>query len=253
MEVSSHNSSKTSLIVHEEDANISAFRRINKVLILSLVFLIILLTLTLAALIVYLVRLDNNDSPSPARAYCYVNSDAPACSSIVNLIISGKFVSDPNQIFALSLQAAAEDLQRLIASSLIEFNNCSSSLRDALDQIRDPLAAMRVDPFVEFKSDEQRGEMMNRIAAAAEDVETCLDKIGGGEELGKVKAYLNGAGDFLIGYAEALQMLETDKWARVYNNHEIRQFSICMCVSQLTFIIALFCSHFRIVKSRRKF
>ncbi|KAG6386102.1 hypothetical protein SASPL_154990 [Salvia splendens] len=190
------------------------------------------------------------------KAFCY-SSDAPACIRAVQPLIRHKLVTDPNQIFGLSLQAAADDLQRLIGS--IAFNNCSESLRDALDQIRSPLAAIEADPFVQTRTDEQRAEMMKRIAAAEEDVDTCLDdlgKIGEAAELVKVKVYLNGAGDFLIDYARAvrtaarLQMFEAyndDRWRRIIMNDYV-----FLGVIQWVFVVGLFCALFRI-KPRPKF
>ncbi|XP_047965244.1 uncharacterized protein LOC125209701 [Salvia hispanica] len=259
MESSSPNTSnsKSSLISHEEDANILSFRRRNKILILSLLFLIILLTLTLSFLFIRFVR-PNDSSPhdnprinQALRAFCYANSDAPPCYGAVQPLIRHKLVSDPNQIFGLSLQAAAVDLRRLIGS--IAHSNCSQSLRDALDQIRRPLAAIEADPFVQTRTDEQRAEMMKRIAAAEEDVDTCLDdlgKIGAAAELVKVKVYLNGAGDFLIDYARAvrmaarLQMLEAyndDRWRRI-----IMTDYVFLGVCQWVFVVGLFCAFFSI-------
>ncbi|KAG6412267.1 hypothetical protein SASPL_124941 [Salvia splendens] len=187
-------------------------------------------------------------------AFCYANSDAPACFRAVQPLIRHKLVSDPNQIFGLSLQAAADDLQRLIGS--IAFSNCSESLRDALDQIRRPLAAIEADPFVQTRTDEQRAEMMKRIAAAEEDVDTCLDdlgKIGAAAELVKVKVYLNGAGDFLIDYARAVRRLlileayNDDRWRTIIMNDYV-----FLGVFQWVFVIGLFCALFRI-KPRPKF
>ncbi|KAL1566293.1 hypothetical protein AAHA92_01921 [Salvia divinorum] len=261
MESSSPNTSnsKSSLISHEEDANIISFRRRNKILILSLLFLIILLTLTLSALIIRLVRPNyssSHDQPhvnQALRAFCF---DVPACFSAVRPLISHKLVTDPNQIFGLSLQAAADDLQRLIGSSA--FNNCSESLRHGLDQIRRPLAAIEADPFVQTRTDEQRAEMAKRIAAAEEDVDTCLDDLGkigaAAAELVRVKVYLSGAGDFLIDYAlrmvERLLVLEEyndDRWRRIIMNDYVY-----LGVFQWVFVIGLFCSLFR-VNSRPKF
>lgn len=229
------------------------------------------LTLTLTALIVYLVRIDDPPPHDPTfnralDAFCSVNSDPPSCFGALIPKIAGKSVSDPNQIFAISLQSAAEDLQvsidLLTLSGKLMLSNCSDLLRDGLGQIRDPIAAMRVDPFVESKSDEQRGEMMSRIVAAEGDLEECLADLAGigdgiGEALVEAKAHLNGAGDFLIGYAEALQSFEADRgshsrwWWVIYL--DVPGIGVVgMCGSQLLFMICLFCCLFRI-KCWRKF
>lgn len=135
-------------------------------LILCLVFLMISLTVTLTALITYLLRIDNHPPRNPTlnralEAFCFVNSDPPACLRTLNPQITRKFVSNPNKIFTLSLQSAAEGVQNSIDSFTVTdelgFGNCSDLLQHGLGQLRDPIDAMRADPFVESKSDEQGG------------------------------------------------------------------------------------------------
>lgn len=102
--------------------------------------------------------------------------------------------------------------------------------------------------------------MMDRIVVAEEDVETCLEDLGriGGSgaaaALGKAKVYLNGAGDFLIGYAEVLQMFEADRGSRsrgvMFFLYVPGISLVTMCGSQFFFMICLFCSLFRIKSSQ---
>ncbi|KAI3454650.1 hypothetical protein Pfo_011313 [Paulownia fortunei] len=229
-----NSSFKTGLV--EEDVTLSTFRKRNKILILIFISFIISLTLIIGALITYLVREDGSlsDQSVPLNPAVFYSDDCntPSCLKIFNTIISTKSITDPNKIFTLSLQTAAKDLENLVSSILstsgsisdgnktvIAFKTCSGSLSVALSQIGDVLAIMRGNPFVETQSDEQRGEMMNRIMAADENLKSCLDDLGKVESTAvsevrekvlQVKVYVSSSGDFLFGYDEVWDKFWSD-------------------------------------------
>ncbi|PIN14421.1 hypothetical protein CDL12_12956 [Handroanthus impetiginosus] len=251
----------------EDVITLLAFRKRNKIIILFFFLLIISITLILGTLISYLIHNDTLQVSQPqinpaVEAFCYVSYNTSSCIRTTNYIINTKSVSDdPNQIFTLSLQTAAKELQNVISFLLtfgsvepdvIAFENCSRSLHDAMGEIRDILGLMRVNPFVEEQSDEQRVEMMNEVSGAGENIGSCLDyldKVNGSTatiaKLLQAKEYVNISEDFLIEYAEVLQMFWSDNGDRGLN-FEI-MFGICMGgILQLLFMFFLFWSLCRI-------
>ncbi|KAL0416511.1 UNVERIFIED_CONTAM: hypothetical protein Slati_3483000 [Sesamum latifolium] len=219
---------KTSLLGEEADAALSSFRRRNKILILVFLLFSVCITVVIAVLIIYLVR--NKSSMSgksnlfnPAlQAFCFVAYNRASCINTFNPIISGKSVSDPNQIFTLSLQHAIKELENVIPlvqsntvrirdgndQTVAAFKNCSTSLLDALSRIRDAVGRMRANPFVEAQSDEERAEMVSRITAVEENLGSCIEDLATVEatdvrevraKVFDVKAYVNSGGDFLSG------------------------------------------------------
>ncbi|KAH6767777.1 hypothetical protein C2S52_018760 [Perilla frutescens var. hirtella] len=243
---------RRSLADEDEDANISTFRRRNKIIAAVFILLIISLTLLIAALIIQLRRSHKASSSHksvgfpPILDFCSFSS-APTCLATLNPIITHKLITDPNQIFTLSLQTAAKHIQHLINTSLSNapnssFNSCSNSLRGGLGRIRESLATVRVDPFVESLSNEQRVAMKNRIVAAEEDVESCLDYLAAGEMTAKlvdVQVCLISAVDFLDGYTR-MRPKEIDLYLSIIAEN------LCVWGLQLLFIFCLFCSLFRI-------
>ncbi|KAH6807667.1 hypothetical protein C2S51_028775 [Perilla frutescens var. frutescens] len=161
MESVRNNNLKTHLI--EEDPISLAFRRRNNTIIFILLCIIITGALVLATTFFYVMHnISHSDQPlmSPAvRAYYSVAANTPSCLDVFMEMVSIKSDADPNQIFALSLQAAAQDLDITLASFVLPnsdtepaYNNCSSSL----DQIRHALQALRVNPAVETMSGVER-------------------------------------------------------------------------------------------------
>lgn len=106
---------------------------------------------------------------------------------------------------------------------------------------------MRVNPFVGWLSDEQRDEMKKRIAAAEEDVESCLDDLA--EEmtakLVNVQVYLSSAVDFVAGHGRMgrisykVELEDNDFYRRLISGNLI------LFGLQLLFVFGLFCSLFR--------
>ncbi|GFP99367.1 hypothetical protein PHJA_002080800 [Phtheirospermum japonicum] len=206
----------------QQDANLYTFHKRNKILILISLFLILSLTVVLGVLITHVVH-NNPPSVNPAvKAFCL---DTPSCLKAFNPIISVKSRIGPSQIFTLSLQTAAKQLENVIndKTAMIGFENCSSSLRVGLGRIRDALATMRVDPFVEMQSNEQRAEMMNKIDAVEENLNSCLDDLGSRAEstavisevtakVQEVMVYVNRSGDFLLGYPAVLRRFDIDDY-----------------------------------------
>ncbi|KAL2244254.1 UNVERIFIED_CONTAM: hypothetical protein Sindi_0543400 [Sesamum indicum] len=263
---------KTSLL-GEEGVALSTFRRRNKILILAFLLFSVSLTVVIAVLIVYLVRNESSRSGkstlfNPAlQAFCFVSYNRPSCIKTFNPIISGKSISDPNQIFILSLQHAIKELENVIPlvqsnttqiregndQTVAAFKNCSTSLPDALSQIRDTLGKMRANPFVEAQSDEQRAEMMSRITTVEENLGSCIEDLATVEatdvrevraKVFDVKAYVNSGGDFVLGFDEVLQML----WSYKVGDRGLvleSLFDISMCGLQLIFVFFLFLALFR--------
>lgn len=262
MEASNGNSlNRRSLASNEDEAaNLSIFRRRNKIIAVVFILLVISLTLFIGALIVQLLRIHNAPSSNnsvginipPIVDYCFF-SNAPTCSATLNPIIINKFITDPNQILAVSLQTVAICIQRVINTSSTDAsnfasNNCSNSLRDGLGRIRESLATIRVNPFVESLGKEERAEMKNQIVAAEEDVESCLDDEPPEmtAKLVDVQVHLISAADFVDGYAKMgrIHIVESIVFDRSIVSENM--FGICMCGLQLLFIVGLFCSLFRI-------
>ncbi|KAL3640595.1 hypothetical protein CASFOL_015563 [Castilleja foliolosa] len=202
------NTLKTTLV--QQDPNFSTFRRRNKILILISLFLILTLTVILGALITHVVHTNPrfHDPPvNPAvKALCDAAADTPSCLKAFNPIISVKSrPADPSQILTLSLQTAAKKLENVInvTTGTNNLKNCSSSLRVGLGMIRERL---RVDPFVEMKSEERRAEMMNK-SIVVKILKSCLDDLRRVEPtavISEVKAkvqqvmvYVNSSGGFL--------------------------------------------------------
>ncbi|KAG8379162.1 hypothetical protein BUALT_Bualt07G0059500 [Buddleja alternifolia] len=152
------------------------------------------------------------------------------CLRTLDAILTTKSISDPNQIFTLSLQAASKHLQNLtslISSNSAEkadltFKNCSNFIGHTMSRINDTLAIMRVNPFVESKSDEQRSEMMNWIMAVEEDLESCVDDLRNKVEstavnevrrmVSEVQVYVSSSGAFLLSYAEIMQEFSSNSY-----------------------------------------
>ncbi|KAL8457404.1 hypothetical protein ACS0TY_035312 [Phlomoides rotata] len=251
---------KRSLV--EEDANISLFRRSNKIIILVFLFLIISSALIIAALIVELVRIHNSNNQSvlisPITSFCSVSEFPPTCLKAFNPILDNTLIIDPDQILTFSLQASVFQIQNIINSSSIQnnfaFRNCSNTLRHALGQLGGPLAAMRANPFVLTLSHDQREEIRKPIVAAGEDVKSCNDDLGvaaAAEKLVEVEVYLNSGQDFLFRYDRVMR-----KWGRNFLYRASFQsqtsliydhlFEMVMCGLQVLFMFGMFCALFRI-------
>ncbi|KAK4437082.1 hypothetical protein Salat_0042100 [Sesamum alatum] len=262
---------KTSLLIREDqDVALSMFRRRNKILILVFLLFSFCITVVIAALIIYLVRNESSMSGrstlfNPAlQAFCFVAYNTPSCIKTFKPIISGKSVSDPNQIFTLSLQQAIKELENVIPlvqsntvkigdgndQTVADFKNCSTSLLDAQSQIRDALRKMRVNPFVEAQSDEQRAEIVSRITATEENLGSCIEDLATVNatdvraKVFDVKVYVNSGGDFLLGFDEVVQMFRSysvSDRGLIFEN----LFSMSMGGLQFVFVLFLFLALFR--------
>ncbi|KAG8379163.1 hypothetical protein BUALT_Bualt07G0059600 [Buddleja alternifolia] len=274
MEPAKNNRHKT--MQAEEDATLSKFRRRNKILIIIFLSFFISLILIISALIIHLMHVDDDDDQSspqsdddhiiiphnPAiQAYyssaCYTH----LCRRTLNSIFTTNSISDPNQIFTLSLQTASKHLRNLtslISSNSVEkaditFKKCSNFLGHAMSRINDTLAIMRVNPFVGWQSDEQRSEMMNWIMAVEENLESCIDDLRDQVEstavsevrgkVSEVQVYVSSSGAFLLGYAEIMQ----EFWSTSFGGGWGMDFKFAFGLYglQLVFIVSLFWSLFR--------
>lgn len=248
----------------EESAALSTFHKRNKILTLICLLFIVCLTVVIAALIIYLVRYEN--STSALESFCFVAFNISSCIKTFDPIISTKSVSDPNQIFTLSLEEAVKELENVISllqsntapirdgnETVAKFKNCSTSLADSLTQIRDALGKMRASPLVEAQSEGQWAEMMNEIRAAEENLRSCIDDLTTVEETPDVsevrakvvgvKAYVNGGGDFLLGFAEVLQMFGSDNGSVDWGTINLENlFGICVGGLELCFLFFMFWS-----------
>lgn len=238
---------KRSLI--DEDANISLFRRRNKLIIIVFLFLIISSALIIAALIVEILRIHSASHAqieiSPIRTFCSVSDSQNACLYAFNRILNNKLIIDPDQILTISLSTSVSQIQNFINSS---DSACSDSLSHAQGQLGGALAVMRVYPFVSSLSHDQREEIGEQIIAAGEDVKACIDQLAAGgvaapEKLVQVEVYLNGCRDFLFRHAVVLgTIFETSERSLIYDH----LFEIVMCGLQVVFMFGMFFALFRI-------
>ncbi|KAK4437080.1 hypothetical protein Salat_0041900 [Sesamum alatum] len=259
-------SPKMSLLM-DENVALLTFRRLKKILIVSFLVFFVCLTVAITVLIIYLVRTQDSTSEdhkptllNPAlQAFCFVASNTSSCIKMFDPIVSAKSVSDPNQIFTLSLQKAVKELKNIIPllpsntipsrdgkETVTKFKNCSISLRNVLSQIRDTLRKMRANPFVEAQSDEQRAEMVYWITAAEENLDSCIHDLATDESgvraavLG-VKAYVNGGRDFLLRFADVLQMFWIDNGSADWGIINLENlFGICVGGLELFFVVFMF-------------
>ncbi|KAL0286058.1 UNVERIFIED_CONTAM: hypothetical protein Sangu_2751900 [Sesamum angustifolium] len=193
------------------------------------------------------------------QAFCFTASNTSSCIKTFDPIVSAKSVSDPNQIFTLSLQKAVKELEKVIPllplnnvpirdgkETAAAFKNCSTQLHDALRQIRDTLGKMRANPFVEAQSDEQRADMMYWITVAEENLQSCIDDLAtDGNEVRAtvlgVKAYVNGGRDFLLRFADVLQMFWIDNGSADWGIINLENlFGICVGGLELFFVFFMF-------------
>ncbi|KAL7139217.1 hypothetical protein ABFS83_09G036100 [Erythranthe nasuta] len=260
-----NNNNTTTTPSEEDDANLSKFRRRNNILILVFATFSISLTLTISALIFNLVRHVDSESghltrlnPAVRAFYEAAICNTPSCREAFNPIINNitrtrSIITDPNQIFILSLQAAAEQLQNI---TITTDKNCSDSLRFGSDQIRYVLATVRGDPFVEKRSFGQRVAIVEGIGLAEDDLNPCVDYLLDDVEstavrevrakVLRVMVYLSSSREFAGRFYEEMHQRYRDvavvDWRNMVSDH---MFIICICGLQLLFIFFLYWTLFR--------
>ncbi|KAK6153393.1 hypothetical protein DH2020_013032 [Rehmannia glutinosa] len=184
---SSNPTSKASLLRRDDD--VSSVRRRNKTLIIIFFSLIFLLALIIGGIIIFLVSKHNSQSQSleenPAiREFCS-SSYTFSCITSLSTAIRIPSNTNPNQIFMLSLETSRIKLSNIILSMASNetrpeaaLRNCSGSLGHAMGQLGNILELIRVNPDLETRTYEQRGDMTAWIDAAAEDLASCVGDLG---------------------------------------------------------------------------
>lgn len=254
----------------EEDANLSTFRRGNKIIAVGFTLLIVSI-----ALLILVLHIKIPPSPSdyflhtftsPVETFCSY-SHPPTCIAAVDSIVTDRFALEPKQIADLCIQTAATDLQSLINASSIHAHkfasaDCAESLPRASDRVRESLAARARArarrPFWGWLTKDRDGAVIQRLTAATEEVEQCLRHMAEVEppetaarlaaKLDRAAVYLHSADRFLV---ESSSM---ERVARRSSNFYIRYYfetslGIIHCGVQL-FMLGLLCIFFRNRSSR---
>ncbi|KZV39871.1 hypothetical protein F511_18675 [Dorcoceras hygrometricum] len=202
-------STKNGVSLPQEDATLLAFRRRRKKLIVIFSTFLIFVALTIAALITFLIldsgleTFGRTAAVDPSlQAFCSFADSTSSCLASVEPILYTKQVTNPNQIFTLSLETAAEELEILISNSTDQSSpgGCSStSLREALN---------RINGTMSLEDGLHRYELMNRIEAAEEDLKVCTAAADQSEKvkstaaggLERARMFLGYSREFLSGY-----------------------------------------------------
>lgn len=245
MEAENSNFVKKSL--HKEEVNLEAYRRRYSNLVLAFKLFFISLTIITVVLITYLVQSEALDES--------IHNNPPS------LQIDNPIATTESEIFNLSLQRAAQELEfaaSLIlnysasseAKSELAFSRCREWLPIGSGQLRE---AIRVNPFPERPSNQQRVEMANLIVAAEERINSCLRDLAATESsaavdevwtaVGGAAAYLGERGDFLMRYRDKMwrNLMETAGAAFQFDLTVV-----CLFGLQMFFIFFLF---WKIIKS----
>lgn len=246
----------------EEDPSSLANRRRNNVVIFVFLCIIISLALILASTFFYLLHSSISDSDPPplspaVRAYYSVASSIPSCLDLFMEIVSVKSDADPDLIFSLTLESAAEDLDTTLNLLILPYSdaepayrNCAGSLLpDGSVQIRLAVAALRVNPSVERRSGEERSEMVKWIAAAEGNLDSCLDDLWMGESRAvkdarekvlRVKAYVRSGGEFLARHDVVMRRFRGEIGAGLdWRSSEVLKDAVVLCMSALYFFFLL--------------
>lgn len=253
--------------LHEEDANISTFRRDNKIIAVGFTLLIISLTLFILVLAAVLllpiltasISYPVVDGEISVEKFCSY-SQAPMCITALNSVVTDRFATDPHQLVALCIESATAELQNLIAaasSTRTDKFACSESFGQAAELARlsleETVRAKR--PLVGWLRKERDEVVLRWLMGAEGAVDSCLRESAEVEspetsarvaaKMEYVRAYLFSAYVFLDHSGAIEQRNEGFYMDTDFEN----LFSIFVCGVQL-FVLGFVCLLFRNRSSR---
>lgn len=176
-----------------------AFRRkTRKRLFILIISSIILVAVIIAAVTGTLIHRRNNSTSaavpsstptSAIKAVCSVTQYPDSCFSTIQSLDTSHSVTDPEDIFNLSLHVALNEISKISSfpRSIISKTNdaktkaalevCQTMIDDSMDRLNESISSMDVNQGEKILSVKKIGDLKTWLSASLTDHETCLDAL----------------------------------------------------------------------------